>query len=234
MQAAFREHHGAAMRLLHAGHGDERARPGADATRTRPRSEIREGLEGNLCRCTGYHNIVKAIVAGAAADARRGAAGESGRRQRSDDDAIGDRRSRPPQGGLPLPHRPRQLHRRHQPAGSALRLYPALARTPTRRSTRIDTAAAAAAPGVVAVFTGADLAADGIGGLPCGWLIHSKDGSPMEEPPHPVLAHGKVRHVGDPVAVVIAETPAAGARRGRADRRRLRGAAGGRRPCATR
>ena len=70
----------------------------------------------------------------------------------------------------------------------------------------IDTAAAAKAPGVVAVFTGADMAADSIGGLPCGWQIHNKDGSPMAEPPHPVLAVGKVRHVGDPVAVVIAET----------------------------
>jgi carbon-monoxide dehydrogenase large subunit len=70
----------------------------------------------------------------------------------------------------------------------------------------IDTGAAAKAPGVVAVFTGADMAADGLGGLPCGWQIHNKDGSPMAEPPHPVLAVGKVRHVGDPVAVVIATT----------------------------
>jgi len=70
----------------------------------------------------------------------------------------------------------------------------------------IDTKAAASAPGVVAVFTGADMAADNVGGLPCGWQIHNKDGSPMAEPPHPVLAVGKVRHVGDPVAVVIATT----------------------------
>jgi aerobic carbon-monoxide dehydrogenase large subunit len=70
----------------------------------------------------------------------------------------------------------------------------------------IDTQAARAAPGVVAVYTGADLQADGVGGVPCGWLIHSKDGSPMAEPAHPVLAIGKVRHVGDPVAVVIAQT----------------------------
>ncbi|HZT90198.1 MAG TPA: xanthine dehydrogenase family protein molybdopterin-binding subunit, partial [Stellaceae bacterium] len=69
----------------------------------------------------------------------------------------------------------------------------------------IDTAAAAAAPGVVAVYTGKDMEADGVGGLPCGWLIHSKDGSPMAEPPHPVLASGQVRHVGDPVAVVVAD-----------------------------
>ncbi|MGO8920857.1 MAG: xanthine dehydrogenase family protein molybdopterin-binding subunit [Stellaceae bacterium] len=69
----------------------------------------------------------------------------------------------------------------------------------------IDTAKAKSAPGVLAVFVGADMA---VGGLPCGWLIHSKDGSPMAEPPHPVLAQGKVRHIGDPVAVVIAETRA--------------------------
>ena len=77
---------------------------------------------------------------------------------------------------------------------------------PHARIGGIDTAAAAAAPGVVAVYTGADMQADGVGGVPCGWQVHSKDGSPMAEPPHPVLATGKVRHVGDPVAVVIAET----------------------------
>jgi carbon-monoxide dehydrogenase large subunit len=68
-----------------------------------------------------------------------------------------------------------------------------------------DLAKAKSAPGVLAVFVGTDMA---VGGLPCGWLIHSKDGSPMAEPPHPVLAQGKVRHIGDPVAVVIAETRA--------------------------
>jgi carbon-monoxide dehydrogenase large subunit len=70
----------------------------------------------------------------------------------------------------------------------------------------IDTAAAQRAPGVVAVFTGKDMAADGVGGLPCGWQIHSKDSSPMAEPPHPVLAVDRVRYVGDPVAVVVAAT----------------------------
>ena len=61
-------------------------------------------------------------------------------------------------------------------------------------------------PGVLAVLTGADLAADKIGNLICGWMIHSKDGSPMKMAPHPALAQGKVRYVGDHVAVVIAET----------------------------
>ena len=73
------------------------------------------------------------------------------------------------------------------------------------RIRRIDTAAAKAAPGVVAIFTGDDLT--GVNGLPCGWLITGTDGKPMNEPPHPVLAQGKVRHVGDQVALVIAETP---------------------------
>src|SRR3954452_17085670 len=70
----------------------------------------------------------------------------------------------------------------------------------------IDIAAAEKAPGVVRVFTGADIAAENIGGIPCGWQIHNQDGSPMAEPMHPVLAVDKVRHVGDPVVVVIAES----------------------------
>ncbi|MBK7333332.1 MAG: xanthine dehydrogenase family protein molybdopterin-binding subunit [Betaproteobacteria bacterium] len=69
---------------------------------------------------------------------------------------------------------------------------------------KVDTSRAKAAPGVVGVFTGADL--EGVGGLPCGWLITSLDGTPMKEPPHPVLAQGKVRYVGDRVALVVAES----------------------------
>jgi len=74
---------------------------------------------------------------------------------------------------------------------------------------RIDTTTAAAAPGVVAVYTGQDLAAAKVGGVPCAWGIAGKDGKPMKEPPHPPLALGKVRYVGDTVAVVIAETVSA-------------------------
>ena len=66
----------------------------------------------------------------------------------------------------------------------------------------IDTSAARASDGVIAVFTAEDMTA--VGGIPCGWQVHSKDGNPMAEPKHPVLAEGKVRHTGDPVAVVIA------------------------------
>src|SRR5205085_11304810 len=53
---------------------------------------------------------------------------------------------------------------------------------------------------------GEDLKAAGVGGLPCGWGITGKDGLPMKEPPHPALAQGKVRYVGDAVAFVAAET----------------------------
>jgi carbon-monoxide dehydrogenase large subunit len=65
------------------------------------------------------------------------------------------------------------------------------------------------APGVLAVYTGEDLAAAKVGGLPCGWLITGTDGQPMKEPPHPPLAQGKVRYVGDHVAIVIAESQSA-------------------------
>jgi len=65
---------------------------------------------------------------------------------------------------------------------------------------------ALAAPGVIAIYDGQDVLQDKIGGLPCGWLITGTDGQPMKEPPHPILANGKVRYVGDHVAMVIAET----------------------------
>jgi carbon-monoxide dehydrogenase large subunit len=68
----------------------------------------------------------------------------------------------------------------------------------------IDTRAVAAMPGVLAVFTGEDF--KDVGGNPAGWLINSRDGTPMREPKRPVLAHGKVRHVGDAYAAVVAET----------------------------
>jgi carbon-monoxide dehydrogenase large subunit len=84
--------------------------------------------------------------------------------------------------------------------------YSSIIRSPHAHAviTSIDTSAAKTADGVLGVFTAADFAE--LGGLPCGWLIHNRDGSPMKEPKHPVLAEGKVRHVGDPVALVVAET----------------------------
>ncbi len=86
--------------------------------------------------------------------------------------------------------------------------YAVFARSPYPRAriNGIDTARAAATEGVVAVFTGADLAADAIGDLPCGWMVKSKDGSDMISPPHPPIAIERVNYVGEPYAVVLGET----------------------------
>ncbi len=72
----------------------------------------------------------------------------------------------------------------------------------------IDTDAARTSPGVAAVYTGKDLAAAKIGGIPCGWQITNKDGTKMVEPGHPALVTERVRHVGDQVAMVVAATKA--------------------------
>lgn len=70
----------------------------------------------------------------------------------------------------------------------------------------LDVSAVADAPGVLAVYTGADLEADGIGHIPCPVPMKNRDGSSPSVPPRPALAVGRVRHVGDPVAVIVAET----------------------------
>ena len=68
----------------------------------------------------------------------------------------------------------------------------------------IDTSAAEAMPGVVRIFTGKDF--ETAGSIPCGWQVTDRFGNPMKEPRHPVLAEGKVRHVGDPICAIVAET----------------------------
>jgi carbon-monoxide dehydrogenase large subunit len=73
---------------------------------------------------------------------------------------------------------------------------------------RIDTAKAAASPGVAAVFTGTDMAADKVGPMAPLWAIATSDGKPMAEPPRWALARGTIRHVGEAVAAVIAATRA--------------------------
>ena len=71
---------------------------------------------------------------------------------------------------------------------------------------RIDVAAARKAPGVLAVLTGADVKADGLGDIPCMIPLNNADGTPRGETPRPLLAIDRVRHVGDPVALVVAES----------------------------
>ncbi len=84
--------------------------------------------------------------------------------------------------------------------------HAAFARSPYAHAKikKIDSAAASKMPGVIAIFTGADVAS--VNGVPCGWQVNFKNGDTMKEPKHPLLAHGFARHVGDAVAVVIAET----------------------------
>jgi aerobic carbon-monoxide dehydrogenase large subunit len=71
---------------------------------------------------------------------------------------------------------------------------------------RIDATAARGMPGVLLVLIGSDVNADGLGDLPCSVPLNSRDGSARFDTPRPVLAIGKVRHVGQPVALVVAET----------------------------
>lgn len=75
------------------------------------------------------------------------------------------------------------------------------------RIVAIDTTAAASLPGVLAIYTGADLAAAGLGHLPCVIPLKGSNGAPRADTPRPVLAESVVRHVGDPVAFIVAETP---------------------------
>ncbi len=72
----------------------------------------------------------------------------------------------------------------------------------------IDVTEAAALPGVAAVLTGTDVAADGLGDIPAGAVVTSRDGQPNIVPPRPALAQGRARFVGEPVALVVAETAA--------------------------
>jgi carbon-monoxide dehydrogenase large subunit len=86
--------------------------------------------------------------------------------------------------------------------------YAYFVRSPHAHATidKIDPSAALKSKGVVAVLTGADAVADKIGAHVCGWTVTSKDGSPMKVGTFPALAHGKALYVGDPVAVVIADS----------------------------
>ncbi len=84
--------------------------------------------------------------------------------------------------------------------------YGAFVRSPyaNAKIKKIDTSKAKAMPGVVAIFTGADLAA--VNGVPCGWQVNFKSGATMKEPKHPLLVADRTKHVGDPVAFIIAES----------------------------
>ena len=88
--------------------------------------------------------------------------------------------------------------------------YAAFVRSPHAHATitGIDTSAAEAMPGVIGVLNGQQLQGDGIGNLICGWAVNSKDGTPMKMGAWPALASQTVRHVGQAVAIVVADTQA--------------------------
>src|SRR5262245_6808263 len=73
----------------------------------------------------------------------------------------------------------------------------------------IDVSAALAAPGVLAVLTGKDIAEAGYKSIPTNLGVKDRHGEPLKKPARPVLAQGKVRHVGECVACVVAESPQA-------------------------
>ena len=87
-------------------------------------------------------------------------------------------------------------------------LHAVIVRSPVAHATvgAINATAARALPGVVAVYTAADLAAAGISDLPCGVDFLQPNGTRAFQSTRPVLAHHRVRHVGDPVALIVAET----------------------------
>ena len=87
-------------------------------------------------------------------------------------------------------------------------LHAVFVRSPHAHATikAVDVSAASKMPGVAAIHTGEELEAGGIKNLICGWMIHSKDGSPMKMGPYPPLAIGTVRFVGQPVLAVVAAT----------------------------
>ncbi len=87
-------------------------------------------------------------------------------------------------------------------------LYAAFLRSPYARADILDIRSeeAEALEGVVAVLTGAQMAEDGLGDLPCGWQVKQKDGSDMVSAPHPPLAVQAVNYVGEPYGIVVADS----------------------------
>ncbi len=181
--------------------------------------EIREALSGNLCRCTGYQGILRAVRqaadvalddvgrgAGMTATAPQGAARYAGARI----NRVEDARLLTGHGTFVDDI----VAARH--AARLLRAQPVRPGRPSARSTRPPRWPS---PGVHFVFTAADLNP----GVKEQW--HTSIGALSPETPRPPLADDEVRFVGDPVALVVADEPLPGRGRGRAGRRRLRPAA---------
>ena len=231
-----------AVRLLHAGHGDDRGLRccARTPTRARPRS-------ATICRATSAAAPATTTSSRRSRPRRRNcrparrrgvtpAATRLRTSTEENDRPHGRRDTRettmPMDGGIGAStkrredvrfltgkgrytddiNRPRQLHVHFLRSDVA-----------HGRIRSVNTRAAARMPGVVRIFTGEDF--KDVGGIPCGWQVTDRFGQPMQEPRHPVLAQGKVRHVGDPDRRGRRAQPRPGARRRRGDRARHRGAA---------
>ena len=170
-----------AVRVLHAGH-DPGVASSCCGSNPKPTDEqIRHGLEGNICRCTGYQNIVRAV---------RDGGGDAGGR---DHERQSLRLGHPP-ARRPAPHhRHRHLHRRHRAAGHGARRHAAQSACARAHHAHRHVASAKAAPGVLAVYTGADTA-PALKPMPCAWLLPNAN---LKVAAYPQLAKDIVRYVGD-------------------------------------
>lgn len=196
IQTAFRTHHALQCGFCTPGMVMA-AREILRAHKQPTEAQIREGLKGNLCRCTGYQNIIRAIQAVAEDAAPIAKTGPSG-------SGIGAAHPRTEDARF-LKGEGRYCGDINLPA----QVHAAFARSnvPHARIVELDIRAAQNLPGVVAVLTGEDVAADGLGELRCGWQVYSRDGAPMAGGARAILAKDKVRFVGDAYAVVLAERP---------------------------
>ncbi len=136
------------------------------------------------------------------------------------------RRAHRAQGRRALPHRRRPVHRRRQPAQPELRGVRALAARARAHQVDQDRCGEAPRPACSA-STPAPTCRPPWAGCPAAGSSPASDGKPMKEPKHPILAQGKVRYVGDAVAIVVAETLDAGPGSRGAGGRGLRAAARG-------
>ena len=187
----------AAVRLLHPGLRGDRVtaflRDNPDPTD----AEIRDGLSGNLCRCTGYQGIVEAVRRRARSDMSE----RSIRRDRDRPRSPLRRAARAPTRGPPAAHRPRQLRRRRRPARDAARRVRPQRRRPRAHRRDRQQRTPARWTGVVAVLTAADLNAE----VHASWVDYHRH-PPVDQPCSACWPNGDVRFVGDPVAVVLAES----------------------------
>ena len=217
----------AAVRLLHPGHGDDARRRCSTRTPSPSEAEIREYLDGNICRCTGYHNIVKAIQAAAGRARLRRASRPSREAERWHmRRAASARASKRREDVRFLTGKGRYTDDLNRPGQALCRT--SCARTwRTAASARLDTAAAAAMPGVLKVFTAKDFAARRRHPLRLAGHRPLRPADEGAEAPGARRGQGPPRR--RPGRRGGRRDAGAGARRRRGDRARHRGAAGRRR-----